>query len=88
MGNKAEVRYKSTLDSSAAIACIENILACIKAGRLSVEAGDQSVILTPVDHTTLKVQAEQREDRESITIELIWRPPSPDTPDGDLKISS
>lgn len=69
---KKEVNLKGVVDLKDAIAHLENLIACLKAGKVCFQNCEDHVALAPGQQVKLEVSASQREAKESFTIKLAW----------------
>jgi amphi-Trp domain-containing protein len=82
------VTFKSTTELTTVVRHLEEIVSCLKAGKVSIGSGDQSVTLTPESPAKMAIEAVQKADREALTIKLAWRREEAIEPEADLRIGS
>jgi amphi-Trp domain-containing protein len=85
--HKKEAKVKAAMELSKAISYLDDLVASLKAGRVTVANGEQDLSLTPDEAVKLEVKATQKTDKESIAIKLSWRSPVALPSDVDLRIS-
>jgi amphi-Trp domain-containing protein len=71
MGKK-EVEMKSKMEIEKAIEVVESLLAGLKKGKVFVQHGDKVVEITPEKTVKLEVEAEQKKDKEKISVRMTW----------------
>ncbi|MBF0529388.1 MAG: amphi-Trp domain-containing protein [Deltaproteobacteria bacterium] len=71
MGKK-EVKFKSSMNRGQLAAYLEDIVACVKAGSISVKKGDDSVTLSLADQIKMEIEAERKKDKSKLSLELEW----------------
>lgn len=85
----SEVEVETGMDLAQAIAYLEEIVAGLKSGRLSVENDGDGVILSPQRTVKVAVEAKQKKEKESVAIKISWHIPTPaKAPQPPLRISS
>jgi amphi-Trp domain-containing protein len=71
MGKK-EVEMKSKMEIEKAIEVIESLLSGLKKGKVFVQHGDKVIEITPEKTVKLEVEAEQKKDKEKISVKMTW----------------
>ncbi len=84
---KREAKVKSTMELPKAISYLDDLVASLKAGRVTIADGVQDLSLVPEEAVKVEVKASQKAEKESISIELSWRRPVATPSDVNLKIS-
>jgi amphi-Trp domain-containing protein len=87
---KKELKVKMIGELNDVIAQMEAVINSLKEGKVVIQKNNSFISLTPQDQVTLEIEAEQKKDKEELSIELSWR--SADIITGDsstgLSISS
>jgi amphi-Trp domain-containing protein len=87
--SKKRISLKGSTDLAQAIEYLEDIVSSLKNGTLCVQNGsDEALTLKPEKTLHLEIDASQRADKESVTIELSWRKAEAKQEALPLKISS
>lgn len=73
--SKKEAKVKSSMELDKAVAYLEDIVASLRAGTVSIENGDGAVTLRPEKNVKVELEATQKDDRESISLRLAWKKP-------------
>lgn len=71
--SKKEAQLKATMDLPRAIAYLEDLAKSLKAGKVCVTNCDKTVTLNPEKLVKLDLEAVQKDDRESLSLEISWR---------------
>jgi amphi-Trp domain-containing protein len=66
------IAYKSRLPRRGAIELIEEIIAGLRAGRVSVEHDGEQLQITPPDQVRVRVRARQTHKSEGVIIRVSW----------------
>jgi amphi-Trp domain-containing protein len=64
--------YRSLLDRTQAATAIEELVAGLKEGKVSVEYGDQQLTLEPTEAVDMRVRARQTYKTQSLIIRVRW----------------
>ncbi len=88
MSAKKDVSMKGLVSSKEAIAYLQDLITCFKAGTVCVQQGEDFVTLKPEDMVLLEIEAEQKKDKEKFILEMTWRKGEELNGDIDLKITS
>ncbi|NOT02466.1 MAG: amphi-Trp domain-containing protein [Phycisphaerales bacterium] len=73
--SKKEAKVKSSMELGKAIAYLNDLVASLRAGTVSIENGDGVVTLHPEKNVKVALEATQKEDRESISLRIAWKKP-------------
>jgi amphi-Trp domain-containing protein len=86
--HRIDVTYHSQLETEKVAAILEEIVAGLKSGTVTVEHADQNLSITPSDVVSVKVRARQSQKNERLSIRLRW--PRGASPEGatDIEISN
>lgn len=85
---KKEAKVKTTMDLAQAISYLSDIVASLKAGTVSVSNGEHAMTLVPPRTVKVELEAVQKDDRESISMEISWRKEEPMNGSTPLRISA
>ncbi|MGD2108619.1 MAG: amphi-Trp domain-containing protein [Phycisphaerae bacterium] len=85
---KREAKVKAVMELPKAISYLDDLVASLKAGRVTIENGAQDLSLTPDEAVKVEVKATQKPEKESISVELSWRRPDAVPSDVDLRITA
>jgi amphi-Trp domain-containing protein len=66
------ITYKSRLPRGGAIELIEEIIAGLRAGRVSVEHDGEQLQITPPDQVRVRIRARQTYKNEGVVIRVSW----------------
>jgi len=72
---KREAKVRSTLELDAAITYLEDFVKSLKAGRVTVTNGSESLSLNPGPTVRVEFEATQKPEKESVEFKLSWRLP-------------
>ncbi len=86
--SKKDVSLKGTIALKDAVEHLENLVACLKAGKVCIQNCDNHVTLAPPDRLKLEVSAGQRESKESLSLKMTWHKDAPEDHKLELRISS
>ncbi len=85
----SEVEVESEMDLAQAVSYLEEIVAGLKSGRLSIENEGEGIVLSPQRTVKVAVEAKQKKDKEAVSIKIAWHVPTPaKAPVPALRISS
>ena len=70
--NQVIVAYRSQLEIEKGAVLLEDIVAGLRSGSVTVEHGDQKVSITPSDVVSIRVRARQSVKNERLSIRLRW----------------
>ncbi len=72
MGKKElKVKLKGELDQ--AIAYLESIVSSLKEKKVVIQKDDAYVVLTPEDFVSMEIEAEEKKDKQELSIEISWK---------------
>jgi amphi-Trp domain-containing protein len=72
--HKQSFSYATELEPSALVSLLEDLLAGIRSGELSLEHGRECLRLRPEGPIALTLRAKHKPGRESLRLELEWEP--------------
>ena len=85
----SEVEVETEMDLAQAVSYLEEIVAGMKSGRLTIENEGQGIILSPQRTVKVAVEAKQKKDKEAVSIKIGWHVPAASKPPAPpLRISS
>jgi len=70
---KAKLQFESMLARDEAASYFEAIVKGLRKGSIHFHQSDDSVTLSPAEHVGVEVKASQKNGREKLTFELMWR---------------
>jgi amphi-Trp domain-containing protein len=70
---KKSVELKERLELDQAIELIEDIVAKLKKGAVTLEQGDETLTIHPEESVKLGVKAKHKGEKQSLQFELKWR---------------
>jgi amphi-Trp domain-containing protein len=80
---------KKQMELGKGVDYLQAVIDSLRAGKVCVEHGEESLSLTPPGNVTVSVKARRREEKESISIKLAWRTVTEEeAPEPELKISA
>lgn len=85
---KNSFSVKSALPLKDAIARLEDLVAALKAGSVTLQRGDEGIVLTPQAHVEVEIEAEQKKGKESLQWSLCWNQQAPSNGQINWSISS
>ncbi len=71
--SKNEVRFKGVMDKEELISCLDEIIAAMKQGVLTLEGQGQAVSVRPGSAIEMEIKVKSKEDKEKLELELGWR---------------
>jgi len=71
-GEKQKVSIEQQMAYTDAVAYLEALLKGFKEGRIVVERGGESVVLTPPQHVNVEIEARRKGDKQKFSLELEW----------------
>ncbi len=86
--NKKDVSLKGTVALKDAVEHLENLVACLKAGKVCIQNCADHVTLQPQNQVKLEVSAGQRESKESLSLKLSWHKDTADDNKLELRITT
>jgi amphi-Trp domain-containing protein len=85
---KNKVEAKGTVEFDRAIGYVEDILEGMKNGRIVVRQGDRTVTFHSVDNVEMEIEAKEKDGKQKLCLEMIWRERAHAGEMGGLTISS
>lgn len=86
--NKKDVSLKGHIALKDAVEHLENLVACLKAGKVCIQNCNEHVTLAPPNQIKLEVSAGQRESKESLSLKLTWHKDTPEDHKLELRITT
>ena len=71
-GEKQKVSIEQHMAYADAVAYLEALLKGFKEGRIVVERGGESVVLTPPQNVNVEIEARRKGDKQKFSLELEW----------------
>ncbi len=71
--SKDEIKIKGVMENDSVISCLEDIIACIKDGKVNIKSENQTVSLTPAQAVKMEIKAKSGKDKDKLEIELSWK---------------
>jgi len=69
---KKSVVLKEKMELDKVIACLEDIVASLKAGTMCIQHGDDLITLKPTASVELEIEAVMKKGKEKLALELSW----------------
>jgi amphi-Trp domain-containing protein len=88
MSKKNEVNISGTLEKNRVIAHLENLAKSLKDSTMYIQQGNEFVSLTPAAHMEFDLEAEQKKNKESLTVKISWKKIESVGLENDILISS
>jgi amphi-Trp domain-containing protein len=85
--SKNEVEFKTLVHRDEAVAHLEKLVECLKAGRIVMEKGKHFVSVAPGENMVLEMECSQKKEKEKVSFELSWNPQPPPAPKEQVTIS-
>lgn len=87
--SKSEMEFKTRLATNEVITLLEDLVQSMKDGKVVVERGEDTVVITPEETARLEMECYQKKDKAKLAFELKWSPRSTDSDsEKQVKISS
>jgi len=83
-----EIEVKRDMEVSKAIDSLQAVINSLREGRVHVEHAGESVTLKPAQHVGIQLKARRKEDKESVSVKLSWRPVPAEGEQAELRITS
>jgi amphi-Trp domain-containing protein len=68
-----KIKIEGVMQLSEVIANLEKLVADMKAGTVSLSAGDESLTLNPSVLVNVEMKAAQKKDKEKFSLEISWK---------------
>jgi amphi-Trp domain-containing protein len=75
MSDKKEVGYKSVTSWDDVVSYLEEILAGMKSGTVTIDTGRDRVELKAGPDVKLEIEATTKKDKNKLVVDLSWRTP-------------
>ena len=72
MGDKNKLVVKGAVEFQEVLAYLENIVNTLKDGKVNIQKGQESIILTPPPIVDFKIEASQKKDKSKLSIKIGW----------------
>ncbi len=72
MGKK-ELKVKLKGELEQAISHLESIVSSLKEKKLVIQKDEAYVVLTPEDFVSLEIKAEEKKDKQELSLEISWK---------------
>lgn len=83
-----ELEVETVAEYAQAVQYLETIVSRMKAGKVTVAHGEQTLTLVPSEQVKVQLKARTKEEKESISIKMSWRKENENLPGPDtIKIS-
>ena len=76
--SKNEIEFKTPVNRDEAVAHLEKLIECLKAGRIVIEKGTHFVSIAPGENMVLELECCQKKEKEKVSFELSWNPIPPE----------
>jgi amphi-Trp domain-containing protein len=76
---RKSVELKETLELARAIELIEDIVAKLKNGAVTLEQGEETLTIHPDESVKLGIKAKDKGEKQSLQFELKWRRTPPES---------
>jgi amphi-Trp domain-containing protein len=71
---KKKISTEMRMEYGAAVSYLENLFEAFKAGRIEVRKKENRIILAPSSEINVEMEAKQKPEKESFSIEISWTP--------------
>ena len=71
--SKQEIKIKGAMERESVAARLEELVACIKEGRVNIQSHKDSISLNLAQAIKMEIKAKSGKDKEKIEIELSWQ---------------
>jgi amphi-Trp domain-containing protein len=71
--DKNKIKVEGVMQLSEVIANLEKLVGEMKAGLVTISAGDESLALSPSVLVNVEMKASQKKDKEKFALELSWK---------------
>ena len=71
--DKSRIKVEGVMQITEVIANLEKLVADMKAGTVSLSAGDESLTLNPSVLVNVEMKAAQKKDKEKFSLEISWK---------------
>lgn len=68
-----EIQFEGTIEHDKAVAYLESLVSSFKKGTVCVQKGEEFVTLKPNGVVHLEVEAEEKGDKEKLSLKLSWK---------------
>ncbi|MDR1685302.1 MAG: amphi-Trp domain-containing protein [Desulfovibrio sp.] len=70
---KKKISIEQRLEYNAVVTYLENLLDAFKTGSIEVRKGERRIVLTPASDVYVAVEAKQKPEKESFSMEISWQ---------------
>ena len=88
MGSGNKLKVEGIMELSQALAYLEQVVASLKQGAIAIEAGEETITLSPENVVEFEMEASQKKDKEKFALEISWKKDGSLIKEGDVKIST
>lgn len=86
--SKREVTAELRMEITGLISYLEDLIESLRERKLYVEKDAEVLALSPTEVVEVEIEAKQKKDKESFSLEISWKPPQARVqPTASLKIS-
>ena len=71
--NKNKIKVEGVMQISEVIANLEKLICDMKAGCVTIAAGDETLTLRPSVLVNVDMKASQKKDKEKFALEISWK---------------
>ena len=71
--NDLRLKIKALTSIENAVSYLEDIISSLKAGKVVLEKGGESMTLSPKKNVSFQVKATEKNDKEKLSVEISWR---------------
>lgn len=71
--DKEKIKIEGVMQLSEVIANLEQLVGDMKAGRVVVSAGEESLALSPAVLVNVEMKASQKKEKEKFSLEISWK---------------
>lgn len=70
---KNKIKIEGVMQLSEVIANLEKLVADMQCGKVTLAAGDESLMLSPSVLVNVEMKASQKKDKEKFSLEISWK---------------
>ncbi|WP_428569723.1 MAG: amphi-Trp domain-containing protein [Solidesulfovibrio sp. DCME] len=71
--DKSKIKIEGVMQLTEVIANLEKLVSDMKAGQVSLSAGDEALTLAPSVLVNVEMKASQKKDKEKFALEISWK---------------
>jgi amphi-Trp domain-containing protein len=72
MAKNSGIELEQVMEKEACIAYLEELIKCLRAGKLVIEQGGQVVSMSPPEVIDIEISAKRKEKKEKFALNLSW----------------